>query len=129
MLLQNSEGKHLLLRRASESKINPSRWEPPGGKIDPGERLDDALQREAFEEAGLLVVVDQLLGAVQFELSTINVACLIMGGRVVSGDVRLSSEHDAFRWFSQEEIRQIDLATHFRRYFFSSKEQRHIMVK
>ncbi len=128
-LLQNSEGKCLFLRRSSASKTNPSRWEPPGGKIESGERLDDALQREAFEEAGLHIVVDRLLGAVQFELPTIKVACLIMGARVASGDIRLSSEHDAYQWLSLEEIRQVDLAAQFRRYFLSDEAHRNVMVK
>ncbi len=128
-LLQNSEGKYLFLRRSSSSKTNPSRWEPPGGKVEPGERLDDALQREAFEEAGLHVVVDQLLGAIQFELATVKVACLIMNGRVISGDVRLSSEHDAYQWLSQEEIQQVDLASHFRHYFVDDEVQRDVKVK
>jgi 8-oxo-dGTP pyrophosphatase MutT (NUDIX family) len=30
-------------------------WTPPGGVIDPGEELLDGLEREVFEETGLLV--------------------------------------------------------------------------
>jgi 8-oxo-dGTP pyrophosphatase MutT (NUDIX family) len=53
-VLQKSEGKLLLLRRSADSKTNPGRWEPRGGKMEPGERLDEALKREVFEETGLL---------------------------------------------------------------------------
>lgn len=118
-VLQNSEGKLLLLRRSADSKTNPGRWEPPGGKTELGERLDEALKREVFEETGLRIAVSRLLGAVDFELPAIKVACLIMEGHVTSGDIRLSSEHDAYRWLRLQEVRHVDLATQFRRYFSS----------
>jgi len=47
-LLQSSEDKYLFLRRSSGSKTNPGRWEPPGGKVELGELLDEALRREVF---------------------------------------------------------------------------------
>jgi 8-oxo-dGTP diphosphatase len=128
-LLRNREDKCLFLRRSSDSKTNPGRWEPPGGKIEPGELLDEALRREVCEETNLQVFVRRLLGAIEFELPTIKVACLIMEGRLVSGDIRLSSEHDAYQWIRLEEIRKIDLATHFRHYFFSDQSQRNVLVE
>jgi 8-oxo-dGTP diphosphatase len=128
-LLRNSENKCLFLRRSSDSKTNPGRWEPPGGKVEPGELLDEALRREVFEETNLQIVVRRLLGAIEFELPAIKVACLIMEGRIMSGDIHLSSEHDAHQWLRLEEIRQVDLATHFGRYFFSDQSQRNVMVE
>ncbi|MGZ4870070.1 MAG: NUDIX hydrolase [Halobacteriota archaeon] len=128
-LLRNNEGKFLLLRRSADSKTNPERWEPPGGKIEPGERLDDALRREVFEETGLQIAVNRLLGAIDFELPAIKVACLIMEGHLTSGDVRLSSEHDAYQWLRLQEVRQIDLATQFRRFFVDDQTQRNVMVE
>lgn len=128
-LLQNCEGKFLLLRRSADSKTNARRWEPPGGKIEPGERFDEALRREVFEETGLQIAVSRLLGAVDFELPAIKVACLIMEGHLTSGDIRLSNEHDAYRWLRLQEVRQADLATQFRRYFSSDQSQRNVMVE
>jgi 8-oxo-dGTP diphosphatase len=128
-LLQNSEDKYLLLRRSSDSKTNPGRWEPPGGKIEPGELLDEALRREVFEETNLQIIVRRLLGAIEFELPAIKVVCLIMEGRPISGDIRLSSEHDAYQWLKLEEIRKVDLATHFKSFFVSDQSQRNVMVE
>jgi 8-oxo-dGTP diphosphatase len=124
-LLQNSEGKCLFLRRSPDSKTNPGRWEPPGGKLDPGERLDEALQREVFEEAGLQISVRRLLGAIEYEVPAVKVACLIMEGKLVTEDVTLSSEHDSYRWVQPSEVHQVDLATQFRRFFAES--QRNVM--
>jgi 8-oxo-dGTP diphosphatase len=124
-LLQNSEGKYLFLRRSADSKTNPGRWEPPGGKLDPGERLDEALRREVLEEAGLQISVRRLLGAIEYEVPAVKVACLIMEGDLMTEDVTLSSEHDSYRWVPLSDMNQVDLATQFRRFF--AKSRRNVM--
>jgi len=116
-LLQNRADKFLFLRRSSDSKTNQGRWEPPGGKIDPGERLDEALRREVFEEAGLQISVRRLLGAIEYEVPKVKVACLIMEGALITDSVKLSSEHDAYEWLGRSDVQQIDLATQFRDFF------------
>ena len=126
-LLQNSEGKCLFLRRSPDSKTNPGRWEPPGGKLDPRERLDEGLRREVLEEAGLQTSVRRLLGAIEYEVPAVKVACLIMEADLVTQDVKLSTEHDSARWVRLSEVHQIDLATQFRRFFAGDQSRRNIM--
>ncbi len=45
-------GNILLLRRSLDSDFDPSLWEFPGGKINFGENLMEALRREIMEEVG-----------------------------------------------------------------------------
>jgi 8-oxo-dGTP diphosphatase len=40
-------------------------WSVPGGRVERGETLREAVVRETFEETGLEVVVDQFLGWVE----------------------------------------------------------------
>lgn len=47
----NSDGKVLLVKERDGG------WALPGGKVHPGERLDQALKREILEETGCLVDV------------------------------------------------------------------------
>ena len=42
---------------------------PPGGLVDPGERLDEAVIREVFEETGVECTFDGLLGVRETTLS------------------------------------------------------------
>ncbi|MSQ06011.1 MAG: NUDIX domain-containing protein [Dehalococcoidia bacterium] len=54
------EGQVLLIRRANE--VGYGLWSMPGGYVDRGEAAEDAAVREAWEETGLEVAVDQLVG-------------------------------------------------------------------
>lgn len=40
-------------------------WSVPGGRVEPGETLHEAVVRETFEETGLEVVVDRFVGYVE----------------------------------------------------------------
>ncbi|OZI44714.1 hypothetical protein CEK29_08395 [Bordetella genomosp. 5] len=54
-------GRVLILRRAPWKSFLPSCWDLPGGHVEPGETLEQALRREVFEEVGLeLGAIDTL---------------------------------------------------------------------
>ena len=56
-----SEGKVLIARRPSKGLLG-GMWEFPGGKVEPGETMPQALVREIFEELGTSVTVGDELG-------------------------------------------------------------------
>jgi ADP-ribose pyrophosphatase YjhB (NUDIX family) len=56
--IRDDQDRVLVLRRQGEQEL----WSVPGGSMDPGERLDEAVVREVREETGLEVVPVALIG-------------------------------------------------------------------
>lgn len=57
------DGALLMVQRAKEPYAG--RWSVPGGMLEPGEYLVDAVRREVLEETGIEVVVGELLGILE----------------------------------------------------------------
>ena len=57
-------GRYLLMKRAAH-KGNGGMWEFPGGKVDPGESLQQAVIREIKEELNLTATTGKLLGSAE----------------------------------------------------------------
>lgn len=51
LFVMRDDGKLLAIAR----RDNPNSWGLVGGKVDPGETLEAAIERESFEEAGLII--------------------------------------------------------------------------
>ncbi len=103
-VILDGSGRCLLLRRSADSRNFPGRWEWPGGKVDPGEDFVSALVRETREETGLEIEITGLAGATTFEMPKVKVVLLSMEARPAGGEVRLSSEHDAWEWVPLKEL-------------------------
>jgi len=63
-LIVNERGELFLARRGPLAKNERGLWEFPGGSVEYGERLEDALKREIREEYGLEIEVGELLDVV-----------------------------------------------------------------
>ena len=95
------DGRALLIRRATE----PARglWSIPGGLVELGETLQEAVVREVREETGLEVEPVQLLeildriywenGRVRYHYVIADYLC-----REVGGEVRAASDADGACW-------------------------------
>ncbi len=63
-VIRDSQGRLLLARRGPWARNEQYAWEFPGGAVEFGERLEDALRREIREEFGIEISVDSLLDVV-----------------------------------------------------------------
>jgi|JI8StandDraft_1071087.scaffolds.fasta_scaffold56366_3 8-oxo-dGTP diphosphatase len=101
----NDEGKVLLLEKNIENRPEyPSKWDIPGGRIDPGANLRTNLEREIYEETGLRVVgPDKLIFAQDIIRETFHIVRLTYVLRA-TGVISLSEEHTAYEWFTYDEL-------------------------
>ncbi len=97
----------LIIQRSKNDDIGASTWECVGGKLDFGERLEEALIREIKEETGLEVAVDRLVYATTFntdehrQVVILTYLCKAETDRVV-----LSEEHEDYLWATEEDMKK-----------------------
>jgi len=63
-IIVDGAGRLFLARRGPQAKNERGLWEFPGGSVEFGERLADALKREMREEYGIEIKVGELLDVV-----------------------------------------------------------------
>lgn len=63
-IIVDSQGRLFLARRGPQAKNERGLWEFPGGSVEWGETLAEALRREMREEYGIEIVVGELLDVV-----------------------------------------------------------------
>ncbi len=110
ILLKNSDGKYLLVRRNPKKypEVGP-KWDIVGGRINAGTTLLENLQREIKEEVNLDYTGEPKLVAAQDILKSMerHVVRLTFLGEI-EGEPKIDEEHLEFGWFSAEEIENFD---------------------
>jgi len=119
------DGKLLLIRRGAQP--GQGKWSIPGGLVELGENVQDAMVRETKEEVGLDVEAVKLMdvfdsvtlddqGRVQYHFVVVNFLV-----RIVGGTVRTESDILEARWVPVEEVEKFTLTDSFRRFFEKHK--------
>lgn len=100
------DGRYLLGRRPAE-KHHGGLWEFPGGKIDDGESVADAVRRELDEELGLAV---RHVGERLHHVDDPGGIFAILFHRVQASGKPSAVEHDEVGWFTVNELDRMPLA-------------------
>ena len=81
-------------------------WEFPGGKVEPGERPEDALSREIREELATEIHVERYVTTIEWDYPAFHLSMRCYLCSVVSGSLTLL-EHEAAVWLDREHLHSV----------------------
>ncbi len=121
------DGKLLLVKRGAQPGFG--KWSVPGGLVELGETVKDAMMRETKEEVGLDVEAVKLMdvfdtimldanGRVQYDFVVVNFLV-----RVVGGELKTASDILEAKWVPVDEVEKQDLTGSFREFYVKHKDE------
>ena len=82
-------------------------WEFPGGKIEDGETLQEALVREVREELDVEILVGDLIDTIEYDYPDFHLSLNCFWAGIVSGNLTLKEHQDA-KWLSKDELDSVE---------------------
>ena len=99
-------GSYFIAQRNKE-KYMGLKWEFPGGKVDPGETLSQALSREIHEELNINIRVHEKLAQEKYKDNEINIVLHYFLCSIIDGTIKLN-EHEAMKWVEKKDFNKYD---------------------
>lgn len=108
--------KFLLIKRVDSTSYEPGKWEFPGGKLDAGEDVNKAMEREVMEEVGIMIFPVKSLVLYDSDIATdekykgIPFVRMIGLHRAETERVKIDeSQHSEYKWVTFPEALNMDL--------------------
>jgi 8-oxo-dGTP diphosphatase len=101
-VIQNTQGKILQLK----ATYGTQGWGLPGGALEPGETIHQALQRECLEELGVSVEIKYMSGMYYHHKFHAQV-CIFYCEIPSDAKFKLSKEHSEYAYFAISELSDI----------------------
>lgn len=98
----NEQGQVLLLKQS----YGDNRWGLPGGGVEPGETIYEAIRRECLEELGVTVSVESLTG-LYYHREFNSQVCIFRCTVGDIGSIQLSNEHTEYRFTDVESLGEV----------------------
>lgn len=109
LCLIENETQYLLQNRIKEDWKG---YTMPGGHVEPGESIVDAVIREVKEETGLTIRNPKLCGVKQFPIEEGRYIVLLFRANHFEGRL-VSSEEGKMHWILKEELKEVNLVEDF----------------
>lgn len=111
-LLFNRSGKILIAKRNPRKRYG-GLWEFPGGKIERGETIEQALAREIHEELDAPIMVSRVYPGYLFEYKNLKAEFIPVSGSIAPREITLL-EHDECKFIELGEIGSYELSPYDR---------------
>jgi nucleoside triphosphatase len=117
-LAVDHDDRVLLCRMAADRGVFPGQWALPGGGVEPGERIDEALRRETHEELGVelaefhpLLFKDAVLDKTfpDGSIRPLHMVFLVYQCTLASTRLSLNDEFSEAGWFAPSELERLTL--------------------
>jgi 8-oxo-dGTP diphosphatase len=99
--------KEILILKRQNSEVYNDLWDVPGGKLEEGDTLLEAISREIREETGLkLQRIISVLSSSKFQGQASDKPIIFRNIYLVKaeGDVVISNEHQEYKWVDVSKI-------------------------
>ena len=100
------EGRILIAQRAVDDEL-PLLWEFPGGKLEPGETLEECIRREMQEELGVEIGVTGILTTSLYHFDDKEIHFTVYNAEITHGEPALHVHND-LRWVKPSELKDYD---------------------
>ncbi len=108
IIILNDKGQILTLLRGDTAPSNPNKWDLPGGNVDPGEDYISSIQREIKEETELDIANVKAYDVEGYASGDGFWITIAYQAKTDSQDIKISYEHDEFKWVYKEEFLELD---------------------
>ena len=122
------DGDKILLEKR-KNEPSKGKWSVPGGLVELGESVEQAVIREVKEETGLEVYEPRLVDVVNYvslgEKGAVIYHYVIVDYLVTvkSGNPKAASDAEALKWVPFNEVEEYDLTESFRQFFRRNREK------
>jgi len=104
-----ADGVEVLVAQRCQDDMLGGLWEFPGGKLEPGETLPEALVRELREEMGIEVEVGEELIVVKHAYTHFRITLHALFSTLIRGEPTCI-DCQAFRWASLADVHELPMA-------------------
>lgn len=100
-----NDQQQILIDRRRQDGLLGGLWEFPGGKLEPGETVEECIKREILEELGIEIAVGDHLITINHTYTHFHVTLIVHHCRHISGEPQ-PIECDEVRWVKLNELDQ-----------------------